>query len=399
MRTGPLLLLILALAHERRGVRGRLAALPGALGERALDVVNPQSVLDHIDLDRLLERVDVDRLLERVDVDALLARVDVDRLLARVDIDALLARVDVHALLADVDVDALLADVDVDALLARVDLEELVGRAGLPELIADSTSQVAGSALDLLRRQLVGLDVAVIRLAQHVRRRRVADLPSGPPLLVEDPTWQVAPPDLTRSVTRARMEVSGYYAGFVSRAVSFVGDVLAATFAYTLTTAMLSWLAGLVFGPGVLTADTHGPWWLAGLLVWYVLLWWGTTAVAGRTPVMGLVGLRIVARDGTPIRAGAALARTLTIPLSILVAGAGLLGVLFDPERRALHDRVARSTVVYDWGGRPAQLPSPISRWINEHDPGHPDEPDEAGHPELGPHRPVGGATAQGPAR
>lgn len=33
-------------------------------------------------------------------------------------------------------------------------------------------------------------------------------------------------------------------------------------------------------------------------------------------------------------------------------------------ERRALHDVIAGSAVVYDWGDRPAQLPAPLTRWL-----------------------------------
>jgi hypothetical protein len=38
-----------------------------------------------------------------------------------------------------------------------------------------------------------------------------------------------------------------------------------------------------------------------------------------------------------------------------------------DRERRALHDLLAGSSVVYDWGGRPAEMPSPLARWIEVH--------------------------------
>jgi hypothetical protein len=40
---------------------------------------------------------------------------------------------------------------------------------------------------------------------------------------------------------------------------------------------------------------------------------------------------------------------------------------MFDRERRALHDVVAGSTVVYDWGDRKATMPTPLARWLAQH--------------------------------
>ncbi len=127
-------------------------------------------MIERVDVNRLLDKVDPNRLLERVDVDALLDRVDVDRLMARVDVNRLVARV------------------DVDAVLENVDLEAAMSRAGLPEIVAESTGRVAGSALDLARRQIVGLDVVVDRIVTHVLRRDPAKRPLGPPRLVGEQT-------------------------------------------------------------------------------------------------------------------------------------------------------------------------------------------------------------------
>ena len=113
------------------------------------------------------DRVDADALLARVDADALLDRVDVDRLISRVDIDRLVARV------------------DIDAFVERIPVDELVERAGIPDIVSDSTSHMAATFIDLLRRQAVGLDTIVFGLAQRLRRRRAVDLPQQPPQLLE----------------------------------------------------------------------------------------------------------------------------------------------------------------------------------------------------------------------
>lgn len=146
--------------------KGPLSRLAGAVTGRVVDVVDPDAVIDQVDVNHLLERVDIDRLLERVDVNALLDRVDIDRLMDRVDVNRLVGRV------------------DVDALLQNVDLEAAVRRAGIPEIVAESTGEVAGSAIDLVRRQLVGLDIVADRLVNRILRRDPATQPTGPAKLL-----------------------------------------------------------------------------------------------------------------------------------------------------------------------------------------------------------------------
>jgi hypothetical protein len=119
-------------------------------------------------MNTMLERVDVNGLLDEVDLDRLLDRIDLDRLLDRVDVDALVARV------------------DLDALLKRVDVETLTRRANVGELVARSTGQVAGSTLDLARRQAVGLDTLIMRLVDRLLGRDPDAQPLGPPELVPE---------------------------------------------------------------------------------------------------------------------------------------------------------------------------------------------------------------------
>jgi hypothetical protein len=173
---------------ERQRRRGLLGAgidrVAGAVVPAVTRSVDAEELLDRIDLDALLERVDLDRVLARLDIDALVQRVDVDALVQRVDVDALVQRVDVDALVRRVDVDALVQRVDVDALVQRVDVAALVERAAVGDIISRSTGEVASNTLDLLRRQLVGLDVIALRFVNRVLRRDPASLPAGPPMLV-----------------------------------------------------------------------------------------------------------------------------------------------------------------------------------------------------------------------
>jgi uncharacterized RDD family membrane protein YckC len=331
-------------------------------------------LLARVDVNAVLDRVEVDRLLDRVGVDRLLDRADVDRLLARVDVDAVASRLDLDAQIRRIDLDAAVAQVDLDAALGGVDVEDLVRRAGIPDLIAESTGQAANSALDLARRQLVAVDVGLIRLLQRLLRRDPGALAPGPPLLLTNREGEVQDPTLSRSRTRARAEVSGYYAGPASRVLAFAGDVVASAAAFTAATVTVSWLLAVAAGVTFDTTERAGPVWAVAFGAWYLLWWWATVSVSGRTPVMGLVGLKVVNRDGAPIRSGRALLRALVQPLSVLLFGAGFAFMLIDRERRALHDLLAGAAVVYDWGGRPAELPAPITRWLTERGgvaPGH----------------------------
>lgn len=83
---------------------------------------------------------------------------------------------------------------------------------------------------------------------------------------------------------------------------------------------------------------------------------------AGQTPGKRLVGIRVMRVDGRPIGFWWALYRTLVIREALFGVGSflsgGLLPIaqylwpLWDPQRRALHDVVARSRVVMDAEGR-----------------------------------------------
>ena len=64
------------------------------------------------------------------------------------------------------------------------------------------------------------------------------------------------------------------------------------------------------------------------------------------------------------LKGGKPLIRVLTYPLSFAVLGIGLIGVVFNPERQAWHDRLAKTAVVYDWGSRTASMPTPLADFL-----------------------------------
>jgi len=65
-------------------------------------------------------------------------------------------------------------------------VDALVERTDLGRIVAQSTGGVASGAVDLVRRQGVGLDSFVARWAGRLRPRALADAPKGPPLLVAE---------------------------------------------------------------------------------------------------------------------------------------------------------------------------------------------------------------------
>jgi uncharacterized RDD family membrane protein YckC len=267
-----------------------------------------------------------------------------------------LDRVDVDRLLARVDVDALLKRADVDALMERVDVQALVERAGIPEIVAESTSHLGGSALDLFRRPLVGLDEIIFRVLNRVFRRDPTTFPNGPSDLVE---WV----DERKRDAEARVK-TGRYAGPLTRLLAVILDGFIVTVAFTLISAGLVFIVQLV-APEFELPDNRGLLYGISFVGWAFLYMWFGLAIFGKTIGKWVLGLRVVTATGSPaLRGRAALLRTVTYPLSFALFGVGLLGVIFGRERRAWHDHFAGTAVVYDWGSRTAAMPTPLAKFL-----------------------------------
>ena len=330
--------------------------------------VDVDGLVQRVDVDGLIQRVAVDALIQRVDVDALIQRVDVDRLIQRVDVDALIQRVDVDALIQRLDVDALIQRVDMDALIQRVDIAGLTNRLELGAMVRRSTGGIIMSVLDLVRRQLVGLDVLVLRIVDGMLRRKPETLPTGPPALVVSgavAAGALAVTSPTSAKASPLAHVSGRYAGPITRLVAFGLDlgIVGATFA--IGTGLLAYLVKLVTG-NQLDQSGRGWAWAIALVVWYFVYQWLGLALAGRTAGKAVVGLRVVATDGSPLTPHQSLLRPLAVPLSIILLGIGLIMGVVTKRRCALHDKLVGTAVVYDWGDRPAEMPAPLTRWLSK---------------------------------
>jgi uncharacterized RDD family membrane protein YckC len=161
----------------------------------------------------------------------------------------------------------------------------------------------------------------------------------------------------------ARLDVSGHYAGAVSRAAAAALDIGIAIGAFTLGLAGIDLLSRVLIGRSVVSQS--GPIWIAAYASWLFLYVFVGLAVAGRTPGKGIIGLRVVTTEGMTLPVRRAFWRTLAFPLSIILLGLGFVTIIFQREHRALHDMIAKTAVVYDWGDRAAELPGPLSDFLS----------------------------------
>ena len=301
--------------------------------------VDVDRLVNEVDLDTLLEKVDLDALLARIDVDALLDRIDVDQLLERVDIDKLAGRLDVQALVERLDVQSVVDKVDLDAVLRDVDVAAITRRAGIDDIVSEATRGVGSRVLAMARRQVVGLDLIVSGIwAKLVRRPRPAP-PSG-------------------------ATATGAVAGPVSRLLAYFVDIAVLSVGFTVTTAILGYLGLLFFGQDLDSGrDDRGWAFAAGYLLFAGLYWLVGLSVAGSSIGKALLGLRVLNLDGRPLKGRQALVRVIAYPFSFIL-GLGLMPIVTARSHRALHDKVARTTVRYDWGDSSLSSRSPLTRWM-----------------------------------
>jgi uncharacterized RDD family membrane protein YckC len=296
--------------------------------DRVMDAIVPRAV-DAIDLNEVIGQVDLDAVLARLDMDALLERIDIQKIIDRVDIQKIIDRVDI---------DGIIGRVDIDSVIGQVDVASLVKKAGIDDIVSSASRGVFTRMLDLVRRQLVGVDAVLIGATNKVFRRpsEQAEVASG--------------------------TVTGRLAGGVSRFVAFLADAFTISFSYGVVVALVVYLAELL-GASNAAVKGHGLAWAIGYVSFAFLYYWIALAITGRSIGKGLVGLRVVRNDGKPISPGRAAVRTFVYPFSFIL-GLGLIPIVTGKHRRALHDWAAGDEVLYDWGDRPAELPAPLTAWV-----------------------------------
>jgi uncharacterized RDD family membrane protein YckC len=205
-----------------------------------------------------------------------------------------------------------------------VDIDAIAMHTDIGAMIAQSSGGIAGDALDAARSQAVGLDEWIARWVARLLRR---DAPAQRP----------------------------HFGGAVSRFVAYVVDLGVSIGVFMLALAAISFAASIITGDSISWNRNDLP--VAILfVVWEFVYFAYSWGASGKTLGMALLGVKVVAADGTQAGPRRAVIRTLAFPLSFLLLGLGFTGILFQRDRRALHDMIAGTAVVYYWEARAARL-------------------------------------------
>ena len=160
--------------------------------------------------------------------------------------------------------------------------------------------------------------------------------PSGPPVIAGE-------------------SLQGKYAGFASRFTAFAVDVGVSLGVFMLALAAISFAALVLTGKDI-TWYRGDIWVIIAYAVWAFIYFAHSWAASGRTVGMALFGVRVVTDGGADVSGRRAVVRTLALPLSFLFLGLGFVGILVGDRRRALHDVIAGTAVIYSWDARAARL-------------------------------------------
>ncbi len=201
-------------------------------------------------------------------------------------------------------------------VLASDQIQMLVERiAGAPEIRAAIASQSAGLITDIgvrLTRVTEALDDTMERV---VRRRDQEELETD-------------------------------QAGLATRLVAAAIDLGLLFAVYSLASGVLASVISFVFGRQLSLAGAVVLGGLAFLACGAVFsAFW---ALVGQTPGMRLLSIRLTYHGSRDITLGLATRRFFAVILSVIPLGLGFLAVLRDPSRRAWHDRLTGTEVVYD---------------------------------------------------
>lgn len=214
--------------------------------------------------------------------------------------------------------DSQLLDRTWERVLASEEAQQLVERiAQAPEVRSAITSQGVGLLEDIGREVTKvsrRLDGTVESIYRRIRRR-------------------------------PRREQPASNAGLVSRAIAFAADIAILNGIFLATGALLSLAVSAIFA-----GEPAAPALAIGTLAWIVLgslYLVGFWSLAGQTPGMRFLGLRLDSPAGRRIGRRRAMRRLAGTVISVLPLGLGLLRVLGDDARRSVGDRWAETEVSY----------------------------------------------------
>lgn len=135
------------------------------------------------------------------------------------------------------------------------------------------------------------------------------------------------------------------YVGLVTRAIAFTLDAAVVNAVALLTASVVVVTLSVVSVPEAVrtTIAAIGGALYVAWTVGYFATFWATT---GQTPGSRVLGIRVCAASGEPLRPRRALVRFAALALATLPMLAGLVLILVDDRRRGLHDVLARSVVI-----------------------------------------------------
>jgi uncharacterized RDD family membrane protein YckC len=143
-------------------------------------------------------------------------------------------------------------------------------------------------------------------------------------------------------------------AGLVSRTIAYLIDAVLIAGFFAVGTAVVSLVASVVSARAYdLTRGVASAYLivLPAVLAIYCALFW---SLAGRTPGMALVGVRVVSTGGRPVSGPAALVRAIVLAYLPVLA----LWAVVDRRHQGLHDKLARTVVIPN----PDRAPAPGDR-------------------------------------
>jgi uncharacterized RDD family membrane protein YckC len=177
----------------------------------------------------------------------------------------------------------------------------------------------------------------------------------------------VSPQPYAPISTEEAENLRGQPAGFASRFIAFIFDCVVSIGVFLLILGAASFAASVLTGSSIHWSRGN-TWVVVAFFAWEFLYYAYFWTASGKTLGMVLLGVRVVGQDGSIVGTRRGLIRTLAFPLSFIILGLGFLGILLRRDRRALHDVIADTAVVYAWDAQDARLRS-LAR--HRHDP-HP---------------------------
>lgn len=169
------------------------------------------------------------------------------------------------------------------------------------------------------------------------------------------------------TLTPTPATLRGHYAGFVSRAIALIIDLLLVVITQITIVVIIRLLLNF-FGLDELAAAIFEPkdgqtssalvtvlrWVLTVIgsflmLAVYLIFFW---TLIDQSLGQILMGLRVVRTDGRSMTIMVSIRRMVGYYVSFIALGLGFFWVLIDDRRQGWHDKLADTVVVYDWNAR-----------------------------------------------